>query len=390
MRRRSIRPARRMSPAAATVRFALAACLALALVGLGGVAILRQVGRGEAIRDARQVTQLAGEGIVAPAIEPALLRGDPRAIAAMDRIVRGRVLRRPVVRVKLWAPSGRIVYSDDHRLIGSTYPVRPDERESLQTGRPDAEVSDLTRPENRFERRYGKLMEVYLGIRTTRGQPLLFETYQLYSSVASSGRRLWLSFLPVLLGALGVLAALQIPLAWSLAHRVTRAERERLRLLERSIDAQQQERRRIASDLHDGVVQTLAGISYRLGAAAGHVDERTAPPLAEAVSESARETRDSIRALRSLLVEIYPPSLEREGLAAALADLVTRARTPQTQMHLEVPDDLDLAPVREALMFRAAQEALRNVAAHADARNVTVSVAREDRNARAAARRGGP
>lgn len=370
------------TPRAAVLRFAVTGVLVLALVGLGGVEVLRRVGRAEAIRDSRELTELAGQGIVAPAITPALLRGDPEAVEAIDAVVRRRVLRSPVVRVKIWDANGRIVYSDEPRLVGAVDADEGEEVREAAIGDAKAQLSDLSGAENRFERRYGKLMEVYLGVRGPAGEHLLFETYQSYDSLTSSGRRLWLNFLPVLLGALFLLAALQVPLAWSLARRVSSAERERLRLLERGIDAQQHERSRIAGDLHDGVVQTLAGISYRLGAAAGHVDERTPRAVAEAIDESARETRQSLRELRSLLVDIYPPSLEREGLEAALRDLITRADNARLQTRLVLPPSLHIAPEREALMFRAAQEALRNVVKHAGAQNVTISVVRDNGHAR--------
>lgn len=360
---------------AAVLRFAGTGLVVLVLVGLGSVEVIQGLGRDQAIREAEDLTRLAGEGLVAPAITPGLMRGHHAAIAQMDRVA-SRIVKPPVVRVKLWDAEGRIVYSDEHRLIGSRYPLPADERRALLTGRPDADISQLNRPENRFERGGGELMEVYLGISSPSGQRLLFETYQHYSSVSSSARRLWHAFLPVLLGALALLAVLQIPLAWSLARRVRRAERERLKSLERSIDAQQQERRRIAGDLHDGVVQTLAGVSFRLAAAREQVDEHTPAPLQEAIAESARETRDSIRALRSLLVDIYPPSLEREGLAAALQDLMTRAASAQLKTQLNVDPALELPPEQEALLFRAAQEALRNVITHAHADHVSISAAR--------------
>jgi signal transduction histidine kinase len=361
--------------AGAVARFALTGLLVLLVVGVGGVEVLRRAGRTEAVRDAREVAGLVGEGIVAPAITPGVLRGDAAAIAAFDEIVARRVLRSPVVRVKLWDASGRIVYSDEHRLIGARYPIRADELRSLRSGRSDAEISDLARPENRFERGHGKLMEVYLGIRAPDGTRLLFETYQRYSAVASSGRDRWLTFLPVLIGALGLLALLQVPLALSLARRVRRAERA---TLERTLDIQQAERRRIASDLHDGVVQTLAGISYRLGAAAGHVRDDTPAPLADGVRESARETRESMRALRSLLVDIYPPSLQREGLVAALSDLSTRTGGSGLRVELDAPDDLHLPAQTEALLFRAAQEGLRNVVTHARAERAAVTLERNN------------
>src|SRR5947209_3214260 len=375
---RSSRPRVGVSVRGATVRFAATGLLALMLVGLGAVAVLGHAARSEANRDARVLTSLAGHGIVEPVITPALLRGDPAAIAAMDRVVDRRVRRRSVVRIKLWDATGRIVYSDEHRLIGSRFPLPDDERTALETGLAHAEVSDLGRPENRFERPYGKLMEVYLGIRGPGGRRLLFETYQRESTLSSSGQRIWRALLPVLLGALGLLAILQVPLAWSLARRVKRSERDRLRLLERTLDAQHEERRRIAGDLHDGVVQNLAGISFRLGAARESVDEHTPPQLTTAVDESIQETRATIRALRSMLVDIYPPSLRRQGLVAALSDLMSRDNGRHLSAHLVAPDHMALSPSTEALLFRAAQEGLRNVVRHAHATSVSIALERQN------------
>jgi two-component system NarL family sensor kinase len=70
---------------------------------------------------ARQLTRLAATGAVQPDLSDALLAAEPRAIAHLDASVRRRVLHQPVVRVKLWTPSGRIVYSDERALIGQRY-----------------------------------------------------------------------------------------------------------------------------------------------------------------------------------------------------------------------------------------------------------------------------
>src|SRR4051794_22301822 len=109
------------STAAALTQFAVAGVVAVALLALVGGAVLRNNGTTEAIKDAKRVTGLVGVGIVEPELTDGLLRGDPRAIARVDRIVRRRVLRDPVVRVKIWAPDGRIIYSDEPRLIGQRY-----------------------------------------------------------------------------------------------------------------------------------------------------------------------------------------------------------------------------------------------------------------------------
>jgi two-component system, NarL family, sensor kinase len=353
------------------MQFAVTGTVAVVALGFGAVALLRHTGTSEAIRDAKQLTRLAGVGIVAPAVTPALAQGDPNAIAAIDRVVRRGVLHDPVVRVKIWDARGRIIYSDEHRLIGSTYLLRADEREALRRGTADAEVSDLSRPENRFERSHKKLLEVYLGIRP-HGEPLLFESYQRFSSISASGQRLWMRFLPALIGALLVLELAQIPLAWSLARRLRRGQDEREALLRRAIDASEVERRRIAGDLHDGVVQNLAGVGYSLAAAAEQLPPGSA--ARRAVEEGAAQTRRSVRELRTLLVDIYPPTLHRSGIDAALRDLVTGLNAEGLEAELDVENDLELSAETEALLFRTAQEALRNVRGHAKAQRVRVTV----------------
>ena len=98
--------------------FLLASLAALgALVG-GGVLVLREVGEDEAVDEARRTALLTGQGIVEPALTDAVLAGRGPAVERVDRLVTERVLDDRVVRVKLWTPEGRIVYSDEPRLIG--------------------------------------------------------------------------------------------------------------------------------------------------------------------------------------------------------------------------------------------------------------------------------
>ena len=250
------------------MQFALAGLAVLAVFGAVAVLALRSLGHEEALRDARQFASLAGQGIVEPAIDVDLLEGDPASIATVDQVVQERVLGDRVVRVKLWDRNGRIVYSDEPRLVGSTFPLDAEKLDVLRTGSTKAELSDVSGPENRFERGLGDLYEVYLPVRAPDGTPLLFETYQRRSAVAATGRRIWVPFAALLLASLVLLWLVQVPLAWRLDRKLRRTQEEREALLLRAVEASADERRRIAAALHDGVVQDLAGISYSLSAAA--------------------------------------------------------------------------------------------------------------------------
>ncbi len=205
--------------------------------------------------------------------------------------MRSRVVVDPVVRVKLWTPDGRIVYSDEHRLIGSRYSLSAEDRASFSSKEVDAEISDLGRPENRFEKRFHKLLEVYFPVHTPSGKPLLFESYIRYSSVSATGRRIWLPFLLTLIVALAVLWIVQIPLAARLERRLRARQREREELLVRAIEASDVERRRIAADLHDGAVQDLAGISYSLDVAANQAETTPRTELRDLLRHGARRAR---------------------------------------------------------------------------------------------------
>jgi two-component system, NarL family, sensor kinase len=373
---------RRTDVAVPLARFALAGLLTVIVVGAIGVALQRNAARNDAIGDAQTLARLAGEGILGPNINQALIDGDKEQLAKVDRIVNERIRSEDgIVRIKVWDRTGRIVYSDLHSLRGRTFDLPEEEREAFETGKAEAELTDLKRDENRFDGLSGKLLEVYLPIRSAEGEPLLFELYQRQSSIGTTAQKTWLSFLPALIGALVLLQLLQLPLAYRMARTLQDNRLEREALLLRALAASDTERRHIASDLHDGVVQDLAGTSYALAAAADRIDGTAAPDVSHALRDGARQTRRSIRQLRSLLVDIYPPDLHRAGLAAALSDLVAPLESRGVHARVDLPPGLRLEPDAEALMFRTAQEALRNVMAHSEAENVDVSVVLENSHA---------
>ena len=110
-------PSRRARHRAGTraplLRFALAGLLAVTVVGAIGVTVQRTAAREDAIDDAKMIARVAGKGIVEGNVTPALLRGDPAAIAHIDAVVRPRISAvAGIERVKLWSGDGTIIYSD--------------------------------------------------------------------------------------------------------------------------------------------------------------------------------------------------------------------------------------------------------------------------------------
>jgi signal transduction histidine kinase len=340
--------------------------------------LARRAALHEAVRDARTSTQQLARAVVQPNLPSGLTTGSPAAIAATDQLVRSRVLSGWLVRVKIWDASGRILYSDEPRLIGDQFGLESDEREIVQRGGDAAELSDLTAPENRFEKPSNKLYETYTQVHSPEGTPLLFEAYYRYSDLTKRSSEILHAFEPLGIGGPFLLGLITVPLVWRLARRLRRARADHERLLLRALDASDLERRRIARDLHDGVVQELAGASFALSAAADAVraEPGASPATSASLDRVAAGVRHSIRSLRSLLVDIYPPSLHDEGLPAALTDLLAPLPGGGTQTTLNITPNLDLAPETSALVYRVAQEAVRNAQRHAEAAHLDVEVSR--------------
>jgi two-component system, NarL family, sensor kinase len=357
-----------------------AAVVVLAVAVVGAVAS-RRVAERQSVTDAAHTADLVAEAIVQPVLTDGVVTGDPAAVARLDAAIRQQVVGRSLVRVKLWTPDGRIVYSDEPRLVGQTFDLGADERAVLAHPSTRAEVSDLSRPENRYEQAQGRLLEVYRPVWTPSGRPLLFETYSPYAAVTARTGDLWRGFAGITVSSLLVLVVLLLPVVWRLLERLRRAQSQREAALRHAVEASDEERRRIAATLHDGVVQELAATSYAVAGAAQQAAAGGRPDLAERLDVAAGSVRTSIRGLRSLLVDIYPPSLASAGLAAALDDLADLVRARGTTVRLQVDEAAVTAldDAGERLVFRVAQECLRNAARHARATHVSVRVVRADR-----------
>ncbi len=158
------------------------------------------------------------------------------------------------------------------------------------------------------------------------------------------------------------------------------SSRERQDLARRLVTAQEEERRRIAADVHNGPVQTVVALAIRLELLA----RRLANPEERAEMERIRATlADALTGLRTLMVELRPLALGRDGLEAALREHQARMKEVGGPAVSLVADLRSEPPAEaQAVLFRIAQEALANVRKHAAASQVTVTLADDGEGAR--------
>ena len=362
------------------VRFAAGTLVAIAVAVIGGYFVLRAVAIDEAKRQTRIRVKDEAK-LVGASVSDALLKGDREAVRKVDDVVVAQVLDGSIVRVKIWSPDGRVLYSDEQAEIGGHYPLDDEQHRLLRNGGAEVEVTDLNRPENALDRQQGRLLEAYTRIRTPSGTPLLFEIYQRFGSVTADARRLLRALAPPILGAIALILLIQVPLFWSLMRRLQQSHEQREGLLANAVTSSRRERRRVASYLHDGPVQELAGLAFSLAPVADGAETRGAEQEAATVRKVIDRLRGTVRDLRALLVDLHPPNLAAAGLDAALRDLVSPLSARGTNVELRVEGDR-LDPDTQALVYRVAQEAVRNVIAYADARNVSVEVDAVDSTAR--------
>jgi signal transduction histidine kinase len=138
------------------------------------------------------------------------------------------------------------------------------------------------------------------------------------------------------------------------------------------------ERNRLALELHDAVSQKLFSLVFTAESAATLLD-RDAAEAREQVTRIRTIAQAALDELRSLIFELRPPDLERDGLCGALRKHVDVVRQlQQREIELEVDDAAAGDPARDREILRIAQEALHNALRHAGASKVAVRLRRDD------------
>ncbi|AUY51855.1 sensor histidine kinase [Streptomyces sp. CB01881] len=136
------------------------------------------------------------------------------------------------------------------------------------------------------------------------------------------------------------------------------------------VDAVDAERRRIERDLHDGAQQRLTSLAMNLGLARRALKD-VPPEVMQVIVDAHEEAQAAIDELRDLVRGLHPAVLEDRGLDAALSGIAARAPLP---VRLDVDLTERIAPTVEAVAYFTVSEALTNVAKHARASRVQLSV----------------
>ncbi|MGJ7441911.1 sensor histidine kinase [Aquipuribacter sp. MA13-6] len=272
---------------------------------------------------------------------------------ALDRVVAARLADGSMDGVRVWDHDGLLLYS------AGEAPGETAEVVSLDVAHEGDAVFEGT-----------EQVRVLTAADVGLVDPLAVEVLVPRDEVLRVEQRLRWPF--VLAGMLGLLAltTAQLPLAISMAKRVQDVEQSRRMLLAQAVAASELERRRLAQQLHDDVIQDLAGLGYSLDSIARHLPQAQRGPVV-----AARELLQSdVTKLRDILADVYPSQVAHAQLLERLDALAATLRQDGTDVVLDVDIAAPLDVGRATLLHRVAREALTNVGKHADAGRVRVTV----------------
>jgi signal transduction histidine kinase len=381
--------------------------LSLIFVVIGGGIVafaLGQLIETSAINRTTSVTALYVESFVVPELQS--LATSPRLtsseIESLQRLLNDSPLSEKVVSFRIWSIDGQVLYSPFPELIGQKYEMSDERLESAQ-GAVSGDISDLSDPENAYEReRWSRLIEIYLPVRATGSSQIIAvaEFYQLPDELEAEVNRDRLIAWGLVAGAtlLAYLAFARVvnqgsetivrqegellervgELSKLLAQNARLSDRIR-HAAARTIALTELERRRIGSDLHDGPSQNLAFAMLRLDAVEGRLE--TAGQMDDPDLGAVRGAlQEALTDMRTIAAGLRTPELDR----AEPAEIVRRAvaeheRRADTKAAVDIRGIPSAAPLATKIaMYRILSEALSNAARHGGGIGVEVRVTAED------------
>lgn len=362
----------------ALVRFVVGSLVALLAIGVGTLFVSKNIAERAALREAKTRGAALARVVAGPLVNVEVRQGDKAKLALLNDALRSRLSEGSIVHMKVWDADGQVLWSDEHSLRGHRFRLESSVRHIFGTDKVFADVSRLDEPENVLEKEEGPLLEVYAGTTDADGVPIVFESYWSDERVNADRTAILGRLAPISLGSLILFELAVFPLAISMGRRVDRGQSERNKMLRHAISAADLERRRIAQDLHDGVVQDLAGVAFALPTIRAHLAPGPdADGARHVIDELKAMVQSDITGLRSMLTETYPPGLEEDGLVPSITALGQRAGRYGVVVTVDVGAVANERPDDIRLVYRIVREGLRNVARHSHATSATVRATRE-------------
>jgi signal transduction histidine kinase len=341
-----------------------ALCLLLTLVvGVTRSVLLRTVLRDHEIAGVTRSIEDQVRLGVEPALSPGLLAGNREAFDEFDSFVRRQLVTADTIRLTLYTADGTVVWALLPDRVGDQDSLPAEALDVLENGVPSAQHTDPHGNGN-------EAVEVLALVDGPNGERMLWEADLPREDVARRADQLVVTVTIIELVGLGVLLTVQGVLGRSIVRRHDRERAYRRWLTQRVSEVALVERRQIAADLHDGVVQDLTGLALDLEAPVGRPEGLSAEERRDR-SEFAARLRRATAQLRGQAAELYPPAAADIDVEESLQRMLDRI-PPTMSGELDVHPDAVVVPVYRWLVFRVAQEALRNAVQHSGASAIRV------------------
>ena len=361
------------------IRYLALSAAVLVVIGALTVTFVSRIAVDEEVQEAQDQTRAMADRIASPFVDEAVRQGDPDALAILERVLENRMRDGSVEHIVVYTEDGLVLWSDNERIRQQHVRLEDDVAALLGTRNTTVREPGEGNPHPWSGPGDEDLIGVYVGARDVDGVPFVFEAYMSPDVIADNRADLFKGLLPIVLVMILLFMLATLPLAVDLARRVDRAAASRSVLLRASLVALEDERRRVAQILHDGVIQDLAAVGYTLSTLTDRAPGDT--PM----DDRGRETtvriqqliQDDLRQLRSLVGDLFPSDLDGGNLTAALGAVRSRSKERyglEVILDLQGLDGLDDAT--SSAVYRVVREGLTNVGNHARATTSVVSVHR--------------
>jgi signal transduction histidine kinase len=306
----------------------------------------------------------------------------------LEQAIKASMTDTKVVRIKFYNRDGMVVMSTRTTQVGDDQQANIGFLSAIN----GTVISELVYRDsfNLFDQHSedDNLIQTYVPVRASPAQPIV-GVLEIYTDVDALVTRTERSQIQIMLGVVIVLASLYL----ILLQIVRRADRlieqqqatiiERTRVLEllssRLLGAEENEKRRIAQQLHEGLAQTLAAIKIHVEKAGHDADKTSLNPVS--LKPIVTQMQRAIEEVCSLAMTIHPSSLDEHGLVATLDWFIREFKLIYQDIQVEQEVSLKETEVPETLkgtIYRIVQDELKNIAHHGQSDHIHLSLQRAD------------